>query len=179
MQPITLVTGNAGKLKEFQALMQGIPIRSAKIDLTEIQGDPIEISRDKCRRAAELIGGPCMIDDTCLIFNAFGTLPGPYIKWYLESMPLDQIVKMLDSFYDKSAEALCVISYSPGPGQDIITVVGKHHGWIVPPRGEGFGWDPIFVPQDGDGRSYGEMPFDMKQRNSHRSRAVDLLKQKI
>jgi XTP/dITP diphosphohydrolase len=44
------------------------------------------------------------------------------------------------------------------------------------PRGsEGFGYDPVFVPDEGDGRSFGEMGADEKRRLSHRARAVRAL----
>ena len=49
-------------------------------DLPELQGEPEEISRAKCRLAAQQIGGPVMVEDTSLCFNALNGLPGVYIK---------------------------------------------------------------------------------------------------
>jgi len=49
------------------------------LDLVEIQGTIEEISADKCRRAAEAIKGPVLVEDTCLCFNALKELPGPYM----------------------------------------------------------------------------------------------------
>jgi len=59
-------------------------LTNAKIDLPELQGEPEDIAREKCRLAAEAVGGPVMCEDTCLCFNKLGGLPGPYIKWFLE-----------------------------------------------------------------------------------------------
>ena len=51
---------------------------------TELQGEPEEVSIEKCKRAAQQVGGPVMVEDTSLCFNALGGLPGVYIKWFLE-----------------------------------------------------------------------------------------------
>jgi hypothetical protein len=59
-------------------------LTNAKIDLPELQGEPEDIAREKCRLAAVEVGGPVMCEDTCLCFNKLGGLPGPYIKWFLE-----------------------------------------------------------------------------------------------
>ena len=82
---VTFVTGNAKKLEEVRSILGGeadlpIVLTSAKVDLPELQGEPDEISREKCRLAAERLGGAVMVEDTSLCFNALGGLPGPYIK---------------------------------------------------------------------------------------------------
>ena len=177
---ITLVTGNSGKLREFQYLFDSLgpkglyKLVSQKIDLPEIQGTSIEISQEKCRHAAEIVGGPCLVDDTSLEFQALGGLPGPYIKWFLEGLSVRDLPKLLEAFPDKRGSAVCVLSYTEGPDQEVITVEGVHEGHIVPPRGTlGFGWDPIFEPLDSDGRTYGEMTTEEKNSNSARERAVE------
>jgi inosine triphosphate pyrophosphatase len=45
----------------------------------ELQGEPEDISREKARLAAREIGGPVLVEDTCLCFNALKGLPGPYM----------------------------------------------------------------------------------------------------
>lgn len=55
-------------------------VTSSKIDLPELQGEPEEISLEKCRIAAKIAKGPVMVEDTSLCFNALNGLPGPYIK---------------------------------------------------------------------------------------------------
>ena len=46
-----------------------------------MQGEPEEISIEKCRLAAAEVKGPVMVEDMSLGFNALKGLPGPYIKW--------------------------------------------------------------------------------------------------
>lgn len=95
---LNFITGNKNKLIEAQAILEGvIDLRSQSLDLPEIQGTIEEVSKDKCKRAAEIvcleaspssewflilveqIGGPVLTEDTCLCFNAMGELPGPYM----------------------------------------------------------------------------------------------------
>jgi len=48
--------------------------------LPELQGEPVDVSLEKCKLAAKMIGGPVIVEDTSLCFNALGGLPGVYIK---------------------------------------------------------------------------------------------------
>ncbi|CAG8962261.1 hypothetical protein HYFRA_00005315 [Hymenoscyphus fraxineus] len=82
MAPKTLnfITGNKNKLTEVKAILGStVDLQSQALDLIEIQGTIEEISLDKCRRAAEAIKGPVLVEDTCLCFNALNELPGPYM----------------------------------------------------------------------------------------------------
>ncbi len=80
---LTFVTGNKKKLEEVQKILStdgmitSFQLTNKKIDLPELQGDPIEIAQEKCRLAAEEIQGPVFIEDTSLCFNALNGLPGP------------------------------------------------------------------------------------------------------
>lgn len=56
------------------------------LDLPELQGTCEEISVAKCKAAAEKIGGPVFVEDTALCFKALGDMPGPYVKWFLDSI---------------------------------------------------------------------------------------------
>jgi inosine triphosphate pyrophosphatase len=51
-------------------------VQPAKLDLPELQGEPEDISREKCRIAARQLGGAVMVEDTSLCFNALKGLPG-------------------------------------------------------------------------------------------------------
>lgn len=78
---ITFVTGNAKKLEEVKLfLAKSAPggdsstlpftLTNQKIDLPELQGEPEEISKEKCKLAAEQVGGAVITEDTSLCFNA-------------------------------------------------------------------------------------------------------------
>ncbi|KAB8299915.1 hypothetical protein EYC80_000158 [Monilinia laxa] len=172
---LNFITGNKNKLIEVKAILgDTIDLQSQSLDLVEIQGTIEEISSDKCRRAAEIIQGPVLVEDTCLCFNALKELPGPYIKWFMQALGHDGLNNMLVGFPDKSAQAVCTFAYSEGPGHEPIIFQGRTDGKIVPARGPtAFGWDPIF---EYEGQTYAEMEKVEKNKISHRFRALEKLK---
>ncbi|KAF7941403.1 hypothetical protein EAE99_001040 [Botrytis elliptica] len=172
---LNFITGNKNKLVEVKAILgDTIDLQSQSLDLVEIQGTIEEISSDKCRRAAEIIQGPVLVEDTCLCFNALKELPGPYIKWFMDKLGHDGLNNMLAGFSDKSAQAVCTFAYSEGPSHEPIIFQGRTDGKIVPARGPAaFGWDPIF---EYEGQTYAEMEKVEKNKISHRFRALEKLK---
>ena len=184
---IKFVTGNKKKAEEVRRILVGGPgnsdirtpqfvISNQKLDLPELQGEPVDVAVKKCRLAAEKVCGHVMIEDTSLCFNALNGLPGVYIKWFLEKCGHDGLNNMLVGFEDKSAYAQTVVAYCPGPGSNTISFTGKTDGTIVHARGPlDFGWDPIFEPSEGNGLTYAEMTKEGKDAISHRSRAFEKL----
>lgn len=173
---LTFITGNENKLKEvIQILGDSFPwnVVSKKIDLPEFQGEPDEISIEKCKIAAKEVNGPVIVEDTCLCFNALGGMPGPYVKWFLDKLKPEGLHKLLTGWEDKSAYALCTFAFSSGNPDDKIKLFrGKTDGCIVEPRGpRNFGWDPCFQP-DGFKETYAEMSKEVKNEISHRYRAL-------
>lgn len=178
---LTFVTGNENKLKEvIRILGDNFPLQvvSQKVDLPELQGEPDDISREKCRLAAKEIKGPVICEDTCLCFNALKGLPGPYIKWFLDKLKPEGLYKMLSAYEDKTAYALCTFAYSSGnPDDEILLFRGSTDGQIVEPRGpRTFGWDPCFLP-DGFDKTYAELDKDVKNGISHRGRSLEKLRE--
>eukprot|EP00667_Euglena_gracilis_P016496 EG_transcript_17262 len=174
---VVFVTGNKNKLVEVQAILaDSVEVQALKVDLPELQGEPEDISREKCRIAAAQVNGPVLVEDTCLCFHAMKGLPGPYIKWFLEKLGHDGLHQMLQGFEDYSAYAQCTFSFARSAEDEPVTFVGKTEGRIVLPRGPThFGWDPIFQPE-GFEQTYAEMPHDLKNSISHRYKALELVK---
>nr|QZA75325.1 polyprotein [Cassava brown streak virus] len=174
--PITFVTGNAQKLKEVKQIFgPTIPIVSRKVDLPEPQGTVEEIIKEKARVAAELVGGPVLVEDTSLCFDALNGLPGPYIKWFMEGIGLEGLYKLVEPYQNKMASALCVFAFVNRVGDDPIIFKGVLRGEIVMPRGpKSFGWDPIFQPLNWR-KTFAEMMAEEKNMISHRFRALSLV----
>ena len=176
---IYFVTGNAKKEREVNSILTAQDLRPFRvqhvdIDLPELQGDPLEIARQKCREAASRVQASVIVEDTSLCFNALNGMPGPYIKWFVDAVGNEGLCRMLDGHTDKSAFCQCTLAFSPGPGADPLVFVGRTEGTIVAPLGEsGFGWDAIFVPKDGGGGvPFGAMTLEAKNEISHRARAL-------
>ncbi|KAG7384558.1 hypothetical protein PHYPSEUDO_002458 [Phytophthora pseudosyringae] len=175
---LTFVTGNANKLKEVVAILGAdfpFELRNQAVDLPELQGEPADIAKEKCRLAAQQVQGAVLVEDTSLCFNALKGLPGPYIKWFLEKTGHDGLNNMLAAYEDKSAYAQCIFAYAP-TGAEPQVFIGQTHGKIVPARGPTtFGWDPVFQP-DGFDQTYAEMEKATKNQISHRYKALEALR---
>lgn len=177
---VTFVTSNARKLAEARAILGATPaltLTSRALDLPELQGEPEDVARAKARRAAVAVGGPALVEDTSLCYDALGGLPGVYVKWFLEKTGPEGLVDALAAYDDKSAEALCVLAYATGPEDESPrTFVGRTRGRIVRPRGSrDFGWDCVFEPE-GRAETYAEMDAATKNSISHRYRAFELFR---
>lgn len=81
---------------------------------------------------------------------------------------------MLSGFDDKSGYALCLFAYMDSDLESPVVFEGRTDGTIVRARskGNGFGWDPIFQPE-GFQETYGEMEKEVKNRISHRYKALE------
>jgi inosine triphosphate pyrophosphatase len=180
---ITFVTGSKKKLEEVIAILgEGVTlpcdITNAKLDLPELQGEPEEVAAAKVKLAAEEVGGPALTEDTSLCFNALHGLPGVYVKWFMEKLGNDGLNNILTTYPDKTAYAQCIFAYCAGPGCEPITFVGRVAGKIVPARGSmGFGWDPVFEPEESGGKTFAEMTQAEKNAISHRGRALAKVKE--
>ena len=182
---VTFVTGNQNKLKEVRAILgeehaDKFTLEARKVDLPELQGEPEDIAKEKVMLAAGQIDGPTLVEDTSLCYNALHGLPGPYVKWFLDKLGHEGLNKMLAGYADKSAYAQCVFSLSLGPGHAPIVFDGRTAGRIVPARGPtDFGWDPVFEPDEGGGKTYAEMEKAAKNAISHRYRALAKLREHL
>lgn len=176
---LTFVTSSRHKLREAEAIL-GFPIRSATLDVDEIQGlDVVAVARHKAREAARQLGCPVLVEDTALELHALGGFPGPLIRWLLEGAGPQALPRILVGFAEKGATARCVAVVRDGEREWIG--VGAVMGVIADaPRGrEGFGWDVVFAPEWGGGRTYAEMDAAEKNACSHRFLALQDLQQRL
>ncbi len=165
------VTGNEGKLREAREILSGFSIDNRKLDLPELQGDHRSIAKAKAETAFEQVKKPVFVEDTCLIFDEFGELPGPYIKDFVKHIGVERMPILLEGFSSNKAKAVCTIGYKDS--SEIRLFEGVCHGKIVSAKGEsGFAWDPIFEPEGHD-RTFAEMRSDEKNAISHRKKAFE------
>jgi non-canonical purine NTP pyrophosphatase (RdgB/HAM1 family) len=144
MTNITFITGNQNKA-DYLAKYLGHPVDHVKLDLDEIQSlDLKEIVEHKVRQAYGKIKKPVIVEDVSLEFAALGGLPGPFIKFFVEKVPLDKICSMIN-WQTRKATARCVFGYFNG--QDLELFESRLDGEIAEtPAGEnGYGWDKIFI----------------------------------
>jgi inosine/xanthosine triphosphate pyrophosphatase family protein len=83
-----------------------------------------------------------LVEDTSLCFRALNGLPGPYVKWFVESLGNEGLYRLLAGHTDHRAFCRCALAFSASEGAEPLIFVGHADGTIVPPQGEGgFGWE--------------------------------------
>ncbi len=171
---LTFVTTNAGKLREAARLLP-VPLDGVALELEELQTTDLErLVRHKTAQAYARLARPLLVEDTALVFTAWGALPGPFVKHFLRELGTEGLVRALRPFGDDRAEAVCTAGYHDG--ETVHLFEGRAKGTIVAPRGaRGFGWDSIFQPLGCD-RTFGEMAPTEKQQHSMRARALEGLR---
>jgi len=179
MKDLVFVSSNLGKLREAQEVL-GMTLDHQALDLHEIQSLSLEeVVRHKARTAYARIGRPVLVEDTSLELAGLGGFPGPLVRWLLVTVGPAGIARIAHTFADPRATVRCMPCACTG-GQEIYGL-GVVHGIIAErPRGRrGFGWDSVFIPDGGNGRTYGEMSRAAKNAISHRRRALEALKKAL
>ena len=176
---LKFVTGNPNKLREAQEIL-GIKMEQGSADhLHEIQTNDIrQLVEHKVTEAWREFQCPVLVEDSGLILTAWNGLPGALVKWFEKSVGCEGMLKMLESFENRQAEALCLAAVYDG--KTMVIGEGRVSGTISPAmRGnQGFGWDVIFIP-DGESRTYAEMSPAEKNSRSHRRQAFESLKSQL
>lgn len=172
-RPLVFVTSRPEKADEARRL--GFDVERIAVDLPEIQSiDPGDIVEAKARGAYETLERPVLVEDSGLSVRAWGGFPGALVRWLEKGAGVAAIPRMLASWEDRRATAICVVALFDGAR--LVAARGECEGSIAPaPRGEsGFGWDSIFVPE-GENRTFAELGPEGKDRVSHRRRAWEAL----
>ena len=170
LPPFVLVTGNAGKINEARRIV-GHELEYEPLDLPEIQSlDLNEVLENKAREAFRRLGRAVVVEETGLFLDAMNGFPGPLVKWMLESIGPEGIAKACLGMGDMNAQARCALAYFDG--QRLVSAQGETRGSLVlePIGSQGFGWDPIFIPEESE-RTYAQLSAEEKDQIGHRGRA--------
>ena len=179
LEDLVFVTSNLGKLREAEAVL-GHALDHHGLDLPELQSlDLEEIVRGKASMAWQRLERPVLVEDTGLELAGLGGFPGPLVKWLLVSVGPAGICRIAHCFGDVRATARCLVCATDGSTE--IVSEGVVEGTIAnePTGSSGFGWDSAFIPNDRDGRTYGEMTEDEKNLISHRRKAFVALREAL
>jgi len=172
-----VVTSNPGKAREFEDLFSryGLSFRVEPIKTPEIQAMDLRlIAEESALYAYDVLREPVMVEDAGLFIDALGGFPGPFSSYAYKTIGIRGILKLMEGVEDRRARFISVIAfYTPMIGS-VKTFAGEVEGYIsYEPRGSGgFGFDPIFIPAEGDGRTFAELSMEEKNRFSHRARAA-------
>lgn len=181
---LTFVTGNAGKVRELAALLTdlGVEVVQDRRGYPEIQHDDLSgvTEAGAGYLMATGLAPPFVLEDSGLFVDALDGFPGVFSRHALDTIGLDGIVRLLSREPDPEGRGaefrsdLCYVDEEGAPHH----FEGAVRGFLTDrARGEGgFGFDPLFVPEGGDGRTFAEMSADEKNALSHRGRAAAALR---
>jgi XTP/dITP diphosphohydrolase len=174
-------TANPGKVAEIAGMLPVgwvlLPRPEGVGSIVEDAGTLVGNARLKARAIHAATGRAAVADDTGLEVAALGGAPGVDTAVYAGEGCTDaenrrKLLGALTSAGDRAARFVTVILVAWPDGSETV-VQGVCDGRIAEAeRGErGFGFDPLFVPDDGDGRTFAEMTAAEKNAVSHRGRA--------
>jgi XTP/dITP diphosphohydrolase len=169
-------TGNEHKFAEVKDILKEYPLRIEQIDAKgkEIQSDSIEeIARESATRAAIATKSPLFVEDTGFYVRNLNSFPGPYAAYVNNTIGLRGILILMRGVKDREAIFRSAVAFA-APGIATTSFTGELKGKITSlPKGSGgFGYDPIFEPYEGNGKTLGEMSISEKSLISHRAIAV-------
>lgn len=173
-QKFVVVTGNKNKLKEFNKIL-GTNYKLSKIEIPEIQSlDLDEVISQKAKAAYAKIKKPVIVDDVSLNIKELKGLPGTFVKFFIHTIGTEGTVKLLKN---KKRKAIVTGAIAIYDGKKIKIFKDRTFGTLIKKdKGKnGFGFDTVFVP-DGYKQTYAQMSPDLKNKVSHRAKALKKLK---
>ena len=183
---LVLATANPDKARELAALLEGFDVSSRPADVPEVDetADTLEgNARLKAGAVMEATGELAVADDTGLEVDALGGRPGVWAARYAGpgATYADNVHKLLGELEGVPAgrrtARFRTVAVALFPDGREIVAEGAVRGTIAdaPRGGGGFGYDSVFVPDGGDGRTFAEMTVEEKGAVSHRGRALRAL----
>ena len=190
---IVLASNNQGKLKELRAMLAPLGLELiAQGDLGIAEAaEPlhtfVENALAKARHAAQLNGLPALADDAGLCVDAFGGLPGVDTAYYATQFGYPKgdannvrvlLEQMRDQPNRRAAMVSTLVAVRCAQDPEPLIAVGRVSGDISrePAGSNGFGFDPVmYIPEFG--KTFAQLPVELKNANSHRGRAAQTMVQ--
>ena len=185
---IVVASANPKKAAELASLLEGLAVevlpRPPEVPEVVEDADTFEgNARLKAVALADATGEAALADDSGLVVDALDGRPGVHSARYAGEQATDEqnVRRLLDELSEagaatpgeRGARFRCVLVLRRPDGAELVAD-GTVEGHIVDePSGDGgFGYDPVFIPSDGDGRTFAQMSPAQKQSISHRGRAL-------
>lgn len=189
---VVLATANPDKVREIEAILAGTGVvlvpRPPEVPDVDETGETLEDNaRLKAEALASATGLPALADDTGLEVDALGGAPGVRSARYAGPAATyeDNVWALLAALAraaddDRRARFRTVALLRRPDGREVVAEGAVEGAIALSPRGEGgFGYDPVFVPAEGDGRTFAEMTPQEKNDLSHRGRAFRALAEEL
>lgn len=181
---LVLASANPDKVREIAAILAGHELLPRPPDVPDVEETGTTLEENARLKAVALVeatGEAAVADDTGLEVSALGGAPGVWSARYAgeDATYADNVTKLVDALEgvdDRRARFRTVALARFPDGRELIAE-GVVDGTItsVPRGASGFGYDPVFVPDGADGRTFAEMTAEEKHAVSHRGRAFRAL----
>jgi XTP/dITP diphosphohydrolase len=177
-----MASANPHKIEEISNILVGYKIDQRPKGLADIEENAETLEGNAHLKAAavcDFAKDAAVADDTGLEVDYLNGLPGVRSARFAGegATDMDNLMKLLKALEDvpedQRTARFRTVAMVVFPDKSVLSAQGVAEGFISElPRGEkGFGYDSIFVPVEGDGRSFAEMASEEKQLISHRGRA--------
>ena len=185
---LVVASANPKKAAEIGEVLQGwdlVPRPADLADVDETEPDFLGNARLKAVAVCEATGIASLADDSGLEVEHLGGAPGVRSARFAgepadDAANLRLLVERMDGVADRRARFRSVVVVRFPDGEEIVTDGTVEGHLATEPSGTGgFGYDPLFVPDDGDGRTFGEMSPPEKHAISHRGRALARLAEEL
>lgn len=181
---VVVATTNPGKAGEIVAILgEGFELVPRPDDVPDVDETEPTLEGNallKARALRDATGIAAIADDTGLEIEALDGRPGVRTARYAgpDARHEDNVAKIFGELRGKARTArFRTVAAAALPDGTEVVCEGSVEGAIATePRGtNGFGYDPVFIPAEGDGRTFGEMTSEEKLAISHRGRAFRAL----
>lgn len=184
---LIIASNNKGKIREYKDIFEpfGFTVRSQAEESIHLEVEETGITFEqnaalKARAIHELSHCCVIADDSGLEVEALGGAPGLYSARYLglktEHERRLAVLKGLEGKEDRKARFVTCICFIEKTGKEHL-FTGIWNGEIAKKEegANGFGYDPIFISEDGGGKTTASLPLSFKETYSHRAKAVKKL----
>jgi len=175
---IFFATNNINKFNEARRVLAEykIAVGMLRVKTFEIQSESLEeIAKASAIEAFKKSNLPLITEDAGLFIEALNGFPGPYASYVYKTIGNKGILKLMRNIENRKAKFQSVIAYCTSKSDSPLCFKGEVLGVITREerRGSsGFGFDPIFEPLNGGGKTFAEMSVEEKNRYSHRAEAL-------
>lgn len=175
---IFFATHNVNKFNEARKVLaeHKVAVGMLRVKVLEIQSESIEdIAKTSALYAFEKCDLPMIVEDAGLFIKGLNGFPGPYAAYVYKSIGNEGILKLMKDIENREAKFQSVIAYYSSELKSPICFRGEVAGKITKEKrrgNSGFGFDPIFEPLNGGGKTFAEMTVTEKNKYSHRAKAL-------
>jgi XTP/dITP diphosphohydrolase len=179
MDILNFITSNTHKFEEISRLFKeerlNYHLKQYDIETLEIQSESIrEVALAKLNSVRDKLKTSYFVEDAgFFVDNPLHGFPGVYSSYVMKTIGNQGILRLISDFHESKAHFKTVIALYFKPHNDVYTFEGEVNGKVSKTiRGTGgFGFDPIFIPNEFPEKTFGELTQIEKNKISHRGRA--------